>query len=95
VALRHYVDPTEAAFDKASVWMLPESGALMTQKAAQQETAGICNELKKSEETNDIQGDSAINDILVPLDAIPCKSAKRECMGIEPTESVVHTPRWF
>ena len=37
VALRHYVDPTEAAFDRAVNWVPAEhSGALVAQKEAQQ-----------------------------------------------------------
>ncbi|HET6573467.1 MAG TPA: hypothetical protein VFG68_07685 [Fimbriiglobus sp.] len=44
VALRHYVDPTEAAFDRALDWR-PEksgakSGAREAQKAAQRADAG-------------------------------------------------------
>lgn len=39
VALRHYVDPTEVAFDLALDWR-PESGAPKAQKAAQQGDAG-------------------------------------------------------
>ncbi len=39
VALRHYVDPTEGAFDRAATWV-PESGAKEAQKAVQQVPAG-------------------------------------------------------
>jgi integrase len=50
VALRHYVDPTEAAFDRALDWR-PEggakSGALEAQKAAQHRAAGNGNESQK------------------------------------------------
>jgi integrase len=49
VALRHYVDPTEAAFDRALDWRPTttsgaKSGALGTQKEAQQADAGIGGE---------------------------------------------------
>src|SRR5262245_64663581 len=44
VALRHYVDPTDAAFEKARGWVPSgaESGAQGAQKAAQQAAAGNC-----------------------------------------------------
>ncbi|MEZ6141074.1 MAG: site-specific integrase [Zavarzinella sp.] len=49
VALRHYVDPTDVAFDQALVWQPKaksgtESGTPVAQKAAQQPDAMSCNE---------------------------------------------------
>lgn len=47
VALRHYIDPTDTAFERAATWV-PEggakSGALAAQKAAQRPTVGIGDE---------------------------------------------------
>jgi hypothetical protein len=94
VALRHYVDPTEAAFDKALDWR-PESGAksgaLEAQKAAQQADAGNGDESQNSPKVSE-DCDST------PL--LACRNSfshnnLRECMGIEPTESFVQTLHWF
>lgn len=43
VALRHYVDSTESAFEQARAWVPDgaESGASVAQKPAQQEAAGV------------------------------------------------------
>ena len=83
VALRHYVDPTEAAFARALGWV-PEggakSGALEAQKAAQQESVANRTELQASPE---VLGDCEF----VPLGA--CRDSLRqknlvEVPGIEP-----------
>jgi integrase len=53
VALRHYVDPTEAAFDRALEWRPTrgaKSGALEAQKAAQQADAGNGDESQNRSE---------------------------------------------
>jgi integrase len=57
VALRHYVDPTETAFDKAASWTPgtsgAESGAVVAQNAAQQVPANSCKDVKDSSENDD------------------------------------------
>ena len=100
VALRHYVDPTEAAFDRAVTWTpAPESGAksgaLGAQKAAQQGYAGDRTETQASRETGDAQAGFAASCESVPLPAGYYTNVQRECIGIEPTASVVHTRHWF
>jgi hypothetical protein len=53
VALRHYVDPTEAAFDRALEWMPKsgaKSGALEAQKTAQRANAGNGDESQNPSE---------------------------------------------
>lgn len=94
VALRHYVDPTETAFDQALEWT-PKSGAqssaLEAQKAAQHATAGNGNESQKPSEVLE-------NQEFMRLAATPLQNINRysrECIGIEPTESVVHTLHRF
>ena len=94
VALRHYVDPTEAAFDRALEWRPTggaKSGARAAQKAAQQGTASKGNELQN------------LSEVLEDCESMPFGSCRnpllhkdlRECIGIEPTGSVVHTPHGF
>jgi integrase len=99
VALKHYVDPTEAAFDRAVNWMPAESGAksgaLEAQKAAQQVHAGNSGESQTGDENTTNTGTSATSCESLPAPAINCTNVQRECIGIEPTGSVVHTPHRF
>jgi hypothetical protein len=94
VALRHYVDPTEAAFDRALEWM-PKSGAKSGAPEAHfpapQATAGNGDES---------QNPSKVFADCEPTPPVACRNSLhhkylRECMGIEPTGSLVQTPRWF
>lgn len=95
VALRHYVDPTESAFDRALDWQ-PErsgakSGALEAQKMAQRAHADNGD---KSQNPSEVFSDCEST----PLET--CRNSLshndlRECMGIEPTESFVQTLHWF
>lgn len=67
VALRHYVDPTEAAFDRAATWIPTggsKSGSPAAQKAAQQAAAGNGRDSQKD----------GVNDDGVPTCATPCDS---------------------
>lgn len=96
VALRHYVDPTEAAFDRALDWRPAEtggakSGALTAQKAAQQAAAGKGVESQEFTQPLDCQDAVQLPATLCDIRDIK----KRECMGIEPTASFVQTRRWF
>jgi len=94
VALRHYVDPTEAAFDRALDWR-PKSGAKSgapeAQNTAQRVAAGNGDESRKASK------------VLDNCDSTPLAAHRnqlqhkdlRECMGIEPTASFVQTRHWF
>ncbi len=99
VAMRHYIDATESAFEKGQKWTPPESGAksgaLAAQKAAQQVHAGDGGESQGSGENAEIPGASASCYDILPNPASNCQSIQRECIGIEPTGSVVHTPHRF
>src|SRR5262249_31694367 len=96
VALRHYVDPTEAAFERALDWRPAEkggarSGAPSAQNAAQQGAAPNRGELQAI--TQALQEEVIPPNPATPSDIVHVRP--RECMGIEPTESFVQTPRWF
>jgi len=98
VALRHYVDPTEVAFDRALKWTPKsgaESGALGAQNAAQQAAAGNSVEWNESPLSSEAEKTSAHFCDMVQVGATSGKSSKRECMGIEPTESFVQTLHRF
>jgi len=97
VALRHYVDPTEAAFTRALHWQ-PEhshrgakSGAPEAQKAAQQADAP---------NGNDSQNMSEVFEDCESMPLSTCRNSLyhndlRECMGIEPTGAFFQYARWF
>lgn len=94
VALRHYIDPTEAAFNRALEWR-PEGGAKTgapaAQKAAQRVDARNSGDSHELPQPRDCQNSA-------PLRAIPGDDEQfkgRECIGIEPTGSFVQTPHWF
>jgi integrase len=94
VALRHYVDPTEAAFTQATDWVPAsgaKSGAREARKAAQQSSVGNRDKVQLSTESAENEGFP--RDSANPRDIV--NACSRECMGIEPTESVVHTPHRF
>lgn len=93
VALRHYVDPTDAAFTAASSWVPggAESGAREAQKAAQAEANGIGQDRNEAAEVPEIVGESSVLSDPVSFSL----TLKRKCMGIEPTGGVVHTPHRF
>lgn len=90
VALRHYVDPTETAFERALDWRPAggaKSGALEAQNQAQQVAAENCRESQRITQPVDVQESMRVS-------ASPCEimyKSSRECMGIEPTESFVQT----
>jgi integrase len=92
VALRHYVDPTEVAFDRALHWRPAESGgaessALGAQNTAQQvvaESSTVLHEL-----THPLESHGTPRNPASPCDIM--NISIRECMGIEPTESFVQT----
>src|SRR5262249_5865705 len=96
VALRHYVDPTEAAFDRALDWRpAPTSGAkagaLGTQNAAQQPDAGNGSESQNSPEVSE---DCDSTPFLACRSSFPHDNL-RECMGIEPTDGFLQAAHWF
>ncbi len=103
VALRHYVDPTETAFDKAVSWTPgksgaesgAESGALGAQNAAQQVAATNSRESHLRQEYAGIARDSAASCDSLPLSALYYTNDQMGCIGIEPTGGVVHTPTGF
>src|SRR5262249_37139077 len=96
VALRHYVDPTEAAFDRALEWRPAETGgakpgALPAQNQAQQVASGSGKESQQLSQLVDLQPSPQNS-------ANPCEMVNacvRECMGIEPTEDFLQAPHWF
>lgn len=95
VALRHYVDPTETAFDRAVNWTPEKSGARTAQNEAQQVNAGSRTESHTNSENANAERVSASPCDLLPLLAECCTNVQRECIGIEPTGGVVHTPHRF
>jgi len=102
VAMRHYVDATESAFEKGKQWTpaAPEksgakSGALEAQKAAQRVHAGNRRESHASDENATNHGVCATSNDSPQNSAIYCTNVQRECIGIEPTASVVHTRHKF
>src|SRR5262245_52843 len=93
VALRHYVDPTEAAFEMAKGWTPggAKSGAVAAQKAAQQEYALSRTGSQSSPQAE--EGEALLLDVANGCNGE--RTDKRECMGIEPTESFVQTLHRF
>ena len=96
VALRHYVDPTKEAFDRALDWRPAEkcgtkSGAPEAQNEAQQVAAGIGGESQESMQPISCQPSPQNS----ASSSHTMRECLRECMGIEPTGSIVHTPHWF
>lgn len=95
VALRHYVDPTEAAFERALEWRPAQSGAKSgapeAQKAAQRVDVGNGD---KSQNPSEVSKYCESAPIAACRNSLAQKD-KRECMGIEPTESFVQTLHWF
>jgi integrase len=96
VALRHYVDPTEAAFDRALEWRPAEtggakSGALAAQNQAQQtdaENGGESQEMPQPVESLAVPHNSATPGEIR-------ENERRECMGIEPTDGFLQAAHWF
>ncbi|CAN5182898.1 hypothetical protein BH11PLA2_BH11PLA2_07700 [soil metagenome] len=97
VALRHYVDPTETAFDTALDWMPAKSGEKsgaviveMTQKTAQQPAADKSTKSQSELLIPTFQSTSAkfCDSTHEPAEIVDV--CLREWMGIEPTEPVVH-----
>lgn len=96
VALRHYVDPTETAYDRALEWRPAErggakSGAPGAQKAAQRVTSASGGESQQA--TQPVACQAIPHNLATPRDIMNNRS--RECMGIEPTASFVQTRHWF
>jgi integrase len=96
VALRHYVDPTEAAFDRALEWRPTEtggakSGALAAQNAARQADAENGDESQELSQPFACQ--TSTRDLAIRRDTE--KIQRRECMGIEPTDGFLQAAHWF
>ncbi len=101
VALRHYVDPTEAAFDRALDWV-PErlsggakSGALSAQNQAQHIPTLIGTDSQLGTLNLDGKGTSAnlCDTLLNHTKGV--EIVARECMGIEPTDGFLQAAHWF
>jgi integrase len=97
VALRHYVDPTEVAFERALAWR-PEqtqcgakSGAHGAQNEAQRADAGSGGESQELAQVMDYQ--ASPHDPAIPCDIV--NICQRECMGIEPTDDFLQAAHWF
>ncbi len=102
VALRHYVDPTETAFDTAQDWRPAKSGAKsgalnaeIAQKAAQQVPAETSTESQREKRNPMLSSGSATFCETQRQPAAIVHDCTRECMGIEPTGAVVHDPHRF
>ena len=99
VALRHYVDPTESAFDQALQWMPSQggakSGAQVAQNPAQQPAVTNGVKSQTSMLNPDSGSTSATSCDLLLEPATILNECVRECIGIEPTGGVVHTPHRF
>ncbi len=93
VALRHYVDPTDAAFTQATGWVPggADCGAPEAQNAAQTGADEIGRDGSRTAEVPENVRFRSIPSELVRSSL----TFKRECMGIEPTESLVQTPHRF
>jgi integrase len=96
VALRHYVDPTETAFDRALDWRPAEkggakSGALGARNAAQRSDAANGGESQVLAQPFAYQ--TTPRNPAIPSDL--AHRDLRECMGIEPTERFLQASRWF
>ena len=96
VALRHYVDPTEAAFEQALEWQPPakggaKSGAPAAQKEAQRVTSASSGESQQLPQPATCQ--SSPHNPASPRDDMSMH--RRECMGIEPTDGFLQAARWF
>lgn len=96
VAMRHYVDATDEAFDRALDWRPAKgsgakSGAQTAQNPAQRGAARNRDDSQYS--SQDQWPEGATRNTTTCDETL--REGQRECMGIEPTESVVHTPRWF
>src|SRR5262249_49885331 len=90
VALRHYVDPTETAFERAVTWSPgtqggAKGGAPEARNAAQQAAAGNRGEMSAASESADGEAAYASPCDSPPIPAAYCTSVQRECIGIEPT----------
>jgi integrase len=102
VALRHYVDPTEAAFDLGRTWTPAgvaksgaESGAPEAQNRAQRAQADARTRSQMLSENAGNAGVFAGESERSRAATKRRKRVKRECMGIEPTESFVQTLHRF
>jgi len=93
VALRHYVDPTDAAFEQATGWQPRDAknDAGATQKTTQARAATRQQEVPGVTEPLGIAGSRRL---LATLEQ-SCPDVQRECMGIEPTGGLIQTPRRF
>ena len=82
VALRHYVDPTDAAFEQATGWQPRDAknDAGATQKTTQARAATRQQEVPGVTEPLGIAGSRRL---LATLEQ-SCPDVQRECMGIEP-----------
>jgi integrase len=98
VALRHYVDPTEAAFERAVNWRPAESGAksgaLEAQNPAQRVRAGSGGESQTANENAENRGACATPRDSRPVPAKYCTDVQRECIGIEPTANPLEKPHF-
>ncbi len=99
VALRHYIDATESAFEKGREWTPAtggaQSGAPAARKAAQQVHAGGRTETQPAGESAEKQGGFASPRGSAQFAAVSGTGVQRGCIGIEPTAGVAHTRHRF
>jgi hypothetical protein len=90
VALRHYVDPTDAAFEQATGWQPRDAknDAGATQKTTQARAATRQQDVPGVTEPLGIAGSRRL---LATLEQ-SCPDVQRECMGIEPTVDLPANP---
>lgn len=90
VALRHYVDPTDSAFDLAQAWSPggAESGALVAQNAAQSGAAPICTN-SQADGASGVQGTGSFRPVQV--DSSPCDSEQKCTTGVYGNRTTAET----
>ena len=93
VALRHYVDPTDAAFEQATHWTPrdAENDARATQNPTRSAADGRRHEATPITESLEI----VTSRRSLSRTDVQCPEVQRECMGIEPTGSLIQTPQRF
>jgi integrase len=96
VALRHYIDPTETAYDRALDWQPAEIGGAKSGAPAAQNPAQRAD-VEKSGESQELT-QLVDSQATMQTSAIPGETRLiewRECMGIEPTEDFLQVPLRF
>ena len=89
VVLRRYVDPTDAAFEQATEWQPRDVKGDVRPTRTEPVTNG-----QETQRPAEPLGMVGVRRPLLTSDDF-CSDVQRECMGIEPTGSLIQTPRRF